>query len=197
MKSRNQPSTRDAIRRKFELEVGWLKCRNLRRAVSDKLARSPWDVELVATATVSSRRDPRPDAQGCPPASVMVQMVSGLWSESFRSVSCDCLSQRDLLHSFAEFSKREVDCRPSKGCLSVVCASIVLVWYLAHVWSLVCGCNKHQKHTGYNAGSDNFNFSCQMRARLSHIRVDWLAEFQSFEGCMETADDKHQTTVSY
>ena len=25
----------------------------------------------------------------------------------------------------------------------------------------------------------------QIRARLSHIRVDWLAEFQSFEGCME------------
>ena len=67
-----------------------------------------------------------------------------------------------------------------------MCASILLVWYLAHVWFLVCGCNKHQKHTGYDAGSDIFDFSCQIRARLSHIRVDWLAEFQSFKGCMET-----------
>ena len=46
--------------------------------------------------------------------------------------------------------------------------------------------NKHQKHARYDAGSDIFDFDCRIRARLSHIRVDWLAEFQSFEGCMET-----------
>ena len=67
-----------------------------------------------------------------------------------------------------------------------MCASILFVWYLAHVWFVVCECNKRQKHAGYDAGSDIFDFSCQIRARLSHIQVDWLAEFQSFEGCMET-----------
>ena len=54
-------------------------CSNLWRADSYKQTGSPWDNQLVASATANSRKDPRNDAQGCWTAPLMVQMVVGPW----------------------------------------------------------------------------------------------------------------------